>query len=201
MTESLNKLAVLPTSKKAMILLGILLLIFALYFYFFYMPKHNEIKELQSKRDQLQSVLLKNQVIAKKLTKYREEVKRLDEKLTIALIQLPNKKEIPSLLTNVSNLGRETELEFLFFKPLPEVEQEFYAEVPVDIKVLGKFHQVFNFFDKVSKLTRIINITNLSMSNAKTPDEGDTLTVSCLATTFKFLEKEEKSETKKNTGK
>ena len=141
--------------------------------------------------------MIKKQTIARKLVKFKKEVAKLNEDFTIALVQIPNKKEIPTLLSNISRLGRDTGLEFLLFKPMPEVKQDFYAEIPVDIKVLGRFHNVAAFFDKVSKLPRIVNITNLNMSNTKISDTEDSLTISCLATTFKFLEKEDKSETKK----
>jgi type IV pilus assembly protein PilO len=199
--EVLDKIAKLPTPKKIMILIGILLLISGGYYYLFYMPKQTEISQLQSKLDQLQSDLIKKQTIARKLAKFKKEVAKLNEDFTIALVQLPNKKEVPALLYNVSRLGRETGLEFLLFKPMPEVKRDFYAEIPVDIKVLGKFHKIVAFFNRVSKLTRIVNITNLNVSITKISDTEDSLTVSCLATTFRFLEKEDKSETKNTKGK
>ena len=201
MAPVLDKIAKLPTPKRIMILIGILLLISGGYYYLFYMPKQTEITQLQSKLEQLQSDLIKRQTIARKLPQFKKEVVKLNEDFTIALVQLPNKKEISTLLSSVSKLGRETELEFLFFKPLPEVKQGFYAEIPVDITVLGNFHKVATFFDRVSRLSRIVNITNLNMSNTKTSDREVSLTTSCLATTFRFLEKEDKSETKNTKGK
>jgi type IV pilus assembly protein PilO len=199
--EVLDKIAKLPTPKRIMILIGILLLISGGYYYLFYMPKQTEISQLQSKLDQLQSDLIKKQTIARKLPQFKKEVAKLNEDFTIALVQLPNKKEVPALLYNISRLGREAGLDFLLFKPMPEVKQDFYAEIPVDIKVLGKFHDIVAFFNRVSKLTRIVNITNLNVSITKISDTEDSLTTSCLATTFRFLEKEDKSETKNTKGK
>jgi type IV pilus assembly protein PilO len=199
--EVLDKIAKLPTPKRIMILIGILLLISGGYYYLFYMPKQTEISQLQSKLDQLQSDLIKKQTIARKLPQFKKEVAKLNEDFTIALVQLPNKKEVPALLYNISKLGREAGLDFLLFKPMPEVKRDFYAEIPVDIKVLGKFHKIVAFFNRVSKLTRIVNITNLNVSIIKISDTEDSLTTSCLATTFRFLEKEEKSETKNTKGK
>ncbi|MFA4910162.1 MAG: type 4a pilus biogenesis protein PilO [Desulfobacteria bacterium] len=201
MAEVLDKIAKLPTPKRIMILIGILLLISGGYYYLFYMPKQTEISQLQSKLDQLQSDLIKKQTIARKLPQFKKEVAKLNEDFTIALVQLPNKKEVPALLYNISKLGREAGLDFLLFKPMPEVKRDFYAEIPVDIKVLGKFHDIVTFFNRVSKLTRIVNITNLNVSSIKISDTEDSLTVSCLATTFRFLEKEEKSDTKNTKGK
>ncbi|KAF0123633.1 MAG: type IV pilus assembly protein PilO [bacterium] len=201
MAEVLDKIAKLPTPKRIMILIGILLLISGGYYYLFYMPKQTEISQLQSKLDQLQSDLIKKQTIARKLPQFKKEVAKLNEDFTIALVQLPNKKEVPALLYNISKLGREAGLDFLLFKPMPEVKRDFYAEIPVDIKVLGKFHDIVTFFNRVSKLTRIVNITNLNVSITKISDTEDSLTTSCLATTFRFLEKEDKSETKKTKGK
>lgn len=201
MAGAQDTIAKLPTPKKIMILIGILLLISGGYYYLFYMPKQTEISQLQSKLDQLQSDLIKKQTIARKLAKFKKEVAKLNEDFTIALVQLPNKKEVPALLYNVSKLGRETGLEFLLFKPIPEVKRDFYAEIPVDIKVLGKFHKIVAFFDRVSRLSRIVNITNLNVSSTKISDTEDSLTVSCLAITFRFLEKEDKSGTENTKGK
>ena len=201
MAPVLDKIAKLPTPKRIMILIGILLLISGGYYYLFYMPKQTEITQLQSKLEQLQSDLIKRQTIARKLPQFKKEVVKLNEDFTIALVQLPNKKEVPALLYNISKLGREAGLDFLLFKPMPEVKRDFYAEIPVDIKVLGKFHDIVAFFNRVSKLTRIVNITNLNVSITKISDTEDSLTTSCLATTFRFLEKEDKSETKNTKGK
>jgi type IV pilus assembly protein PilO len=106
------------------------------------------------------------------------------------MAQLPTSKEIPSLLANISNLGKEAGLEFLLFRPVPEVTREFYAEIPVEIKVKGTYNDVAIFFDKVGKMPRIVNIAGVTMEGAKETFGKWEITTSCTATTFKFIEKE-----------
>ena len=88
-------------------------------------------------------------------------------------------------------------LEFLLFQPKPEVKKDFYAEIPVDIKVSGSYHKLPMFFDNVSRLYRIVNVPNIEMKAGPKKDRLDT---SCTAVTYKFLETAEtKPEDKKQT--
>jgi Tfp pilus assembly protein PilO len=79
--------------------------------------------------------------------------------------------------------------EFLLFRPSPEVNREFYAEIPVEIRVKGTYNEVAIFFDKVGKLPRIVNISGVSMEGAKEVLGRWEITTACTATTFKFIEK------------
>ncbi|HDM32718.1 MAG TPA: pilus assembly protein PilO, partial [Deltaproteobacteria bacterium] len=93
------------------------------------------------------------------------------------------------LLENVSALGKASGLEFILFRPKKEVPKNFYAEIPVDIKVQGRYSDILNFFYKVSKMPRIVNISNIVMSSPrKTSGGGIILTTTCNATTYKFIE-------------
>ncbi len=185
--ESIKKL---PVKQKAYILVGLLALISGLYWYLVYSPKTVELTGLVASLEKLQAELSESKAIAADLPKFKEEVERLNELLKKALLELPDKKEIPSLLTNISNLGTESGLEFLRFKPLSEAPSGFYAKVPVEINVKGTFHEVATFFDKVSKLPRIVNITQVNMGGAKEEGGRIVLTTSCLATTYRFIEGE-----------
>lgn len=185
--ESIKKL---PAKQKAYILVGILVAIAGLYWYLVYRPKSAELAELNTKVEKLQAELNESKAIAADLPKFKEEVARLDAELKKALLELPDKKEIPSLLTNISNLGTDSGLEFLRFKPLNEVPSGFYAKVPVEINVKGTFYNVATFFDKVSKLPRIVNIGEVVMGSAKEEGGRLVLTTSCLATTYRFIEGE-----------
>jgi type IV pilus assembly protein PilO len=123
----------------------------------------------------------------------------LDEELKNALTQLPNEKEIPEILKNISSLGKESNLEFTLFRPKPEVPQQFYAQVPIELVALGSYHHVGIFFDKVSKLPRIINVVDFNMTTSKDmkgKSETEILVrTACTINTYRFIEK--KSEEKK----
>ncbi|MCK7509135.1 MAG: type 4a pilus biogenesis protein PilO [Desulfobacterales bacterium] len=104
--------------------------------------------------------------------------------------QLPDKSEIPTLLENVSSLGTAAGLQFKLFKPMPEVPKNFYAEIPVDIQVEGKYRDIVTFFDNVSKMPRIVNIVNIIyQAPQKGSRSGGTMvSTSCKAVTYKFIE-------------
>jgi type IV pilus assembly protein PilO len=102
-----------------------------------------------------------------------------------AMRALPEKEEIPSLLTSISRSGQDVGLEFLSFEPKSEVRKEFYAEIPVAMQVKGGYHDLAIFFDKVARLSRIVNIKNIEMGRAK--DSTD-LNTKCTAVTYKFVE-------------
>ena len=185
--ESIKKL---PTKQKAYVLIVMLAAIAGLYWYLVYSPKSVELTRLAADFEKLQAELTESRAIAADLPKFREEVARLNEELKKALLELPDKKEIPSLLTNISKLGIESGLEFIRFKPMNEIPTGFYAKVPVEISVKGTFHALAIFFDKVSKLSRIVNITDVNIGGAKDDGEKVILTTPCLATTYRFIEGE-----------
>ena len=122
-------------------------------------------------------------------------MKEAEDDFNLSRKALPDKEEIPLLLTSVSQFGHDAGLEFILFEPKPEVPKEFYAEIPVSITVAGTYHHVGTFFDRVSNLNRIVNIKDIRMAppgkDAKTSiSSGDItrLITSCTAVTYKFVE-------------
>lgn len=211
MAITVNSILELPSSKKILILVGILCLIAGLYFYLFFIPVQNDLKVLRTELDKLLKELNEGKMITRDLEKFKGQVEKLNMELKDALTQLPNEKEIPEILKSISRLGKESNLEFTLFKPKPEEPQQFYARVPIDLVVIGSYHNTGLFFDKIGKLPRIINVVDFNMARAKDPKtrerETDLLIrTSCLITTYRFLEKkteEKKSDAKKTdtTGK
>ena len=192
MALKIDSILHLETSKKAAILAAIVLVVIGAYFFLFFKPLYSDYLEKKETLGTLQLKRSEQELIAKNLPRFRQQVLQLNAELKMALAQLPNKKEISSLLTSISNLGREVGLEFLLFRPLPEIPKDFYAEVPMEMKVLGTYHQVAHFFDKVSRLPRIVNISDITMGGSKKEEGGLILRTSCLAVTFKFLEVSER---------
>ncbi len=197
MDPRIDKIMKLPTRQKVMILVGVVLLIGAALFFGLLQPKMKELKELQTKLDGLRNEVQEKKRVADNLPKFKADYEKLQKELESALTELPNQKEIPSLLTSITSAGKGAGLDFLRFAPKPEVPKDFYAEVPVDIVVSGSYHGIANFFAAVGALPRIVNMQNVTFSDIKT-DKGRTMTkVSCLATTFRFLDKKEIKDDKK----
>jgi type IV pilus assembly protein PilO len=166
------------------IFLGTLVLLAGLFFYFIYLPKSEEIAKTRGDIVKLQQKL--NQAIAraKALKKFETEYAEVDAQFQEALKLLPNTKEIPSLLKSITQLGTDSQLEFLLFSPQRERAQDFFMEIPVSIEVSGTYHNVAIFFDKVGQMERIVNILNVSMTPQK--DRSTTLTTRCDAVTYRF---------------
>jgi type IV pilus assembly protein PilO len=189
-TITLDSIVKLPTSRKILILALFLVVILGLYFYLIYLPKSEVLEKKVTEVGRLETQVRELRIIAANMKRFQAEAAKLKEELTLAMAQLPTSKEIPSLLANISNLGKEAGLEFLLFRPVPEVTREFYAEIPVEIKVKGTYNDVAIFFDKVGKMARIVNIAGVTMEGAKETFGKWEITTSCTATTFKFIEKE-----------
>ncbi|ACH38566.1 MAG: hypothetical protein ACD_55C00033G0002 [uncultured bacterium] len=197
MDPQIEKLLKLPTKEKVALLALVLIVEGVALFYGLHRPKMDELKELKAKQEELQKQIQESRSIANNLPRFKAEYEQLKKDLDNALTELPNQKEIPSLLTSISTQGKGAGLDFLLFRPKPEVPKDFYAEVPVDIAVAGTYYQVADFFLSVGKLPRIVNITNVNVSDIKESNGRTTLKVSCLATTFRFLDPKEKKNEKK----
>jgi type IV pilus assembly protein PilO len=193
MNALLERILELPPRQRVLVLVGAVALLFFFYAYFFYWPRGELIAQKEQQRDQLRIDRDRKTVMVKNLEQTRKQVAQLDGDLRMAVAQLPDTKEIPDLLSNVSSLGRESGLEIMQFKQRPEQYEEFYAVVPVDILVRGTYHQVAAFFDKVGRMARIVNVTEAIIKSPPKP-EGDSvvLDTSCVAVTFRFLDEAER---------
>jgi type IV pilus assembly protein PilO len=199
MALSIDSVLKLSTSKKVLILVFILCVITGLYFYAFFNPRQEELKVLKDDLNKQIKELNQSKAITRDLKKFKEQAEALNVELANALTQLPNEKEIPEILKNITSLGKESNLEFTLFRPKPEEPQQFYAKVPIELIVLGSYHNTGIFFDKMSKLPRIINVVDFNMIRTKDIKgklENEVLVkTSCVVNTYRFIEK--KSEEKK----
>jgi len=197
MNPMVEKVLKLPNKQKAALLLLIMVAVGAAFYYGIQKPKYDQLKALQVKLNDLQNQIQESKKIADNLPRLKKEYEQLQIELASALTELPNQKEIPSLLTNITNVGKGAGLDFLVFRPKPEEPKDFYSAVPVDISVSGSFYSVANFFVAVSNLPRIVNINNVSVADIKNVGGQTMMKVNCLATTFRFLEKKETKDEKK----
>ncbi len=190
MAIDLDTVLKLSLTKKLAVLSVVLVAIFYGYYALLYVPKQDELKRLETQLLDVQKKLQESKDAARRLPEFRKEVEELNRNFDMALAQLPDKKEIPTLLENITTTGRGANLEFLLFKPLAEVSKGFYAEVPVEVKVVGGYNNLADFFERVGEMSRIVNISKLKISNAKDIDGRIKLTANFVVTTFMFLEKE-----------
>lgn len=175
--------------QRILIYASAIVLLVGSFAYFAYLPKHKEIGKLESEYKNLAEKLDKAKKTAKQLNFYRTKMKAAEAQFNIVMKALPEKEEIPTLLNGISQAARDAGLDITKFQPNPEVAKEFYAEVPITINVSGDYHNVAIFFDKISKLPRIVTIEAVKLLPDK---DGLTLSTSCTAVTYKFIEPVEK---------
>jgi len=187
----LEKLAKLPKAARLGVAPALCAVVFGAYGYLFFMPARAERSAAREQQLQLQRRLAEVRAVAGNEAQVKEEIAALDRRLKEALRQLPNDKELPGLLTDVSSLGKNAGLDFRSFKPNTEVRKAFYAEVPIDLEFTGRYHDIARFFDDISRLPRIVNMGEMQVSIARESEDQTFLKVQGKATTFRFIEEEE----------
>ncbi|MBF0199762.1 MAG: type 4a pilus biogenesis protein PilO [Desulfamplus sp.] len=186
----IEKIGNLSRKQRLLICLGTLAVLTGVYYYFLLAPRLERITSLEKEHATLSERLRTYKRKAASLDEFENRLQAAESDFYTALMALPDKKEIPSLLTAVSKSGNDAGLEFLLFKPESEAKKDFYAEIPVSIKVEGGYHQIAEFFDRVAQLSRLVNIQNIVINAAK----GSNLSVSCRAVTYMFVEKSDTGE-------
>ena len=187
MNPKIEKVLSLPAYQRFLILLLVAGAIFAAFYFMIYQDLQQQQQRLEQQRDSAQTVLQRNQRIANNLEAYRADYNNLLVQLEEALGELPLDKEIPALLTKVATLAQEKGLDIVRFRPLAEAPRDFYAEVPVELRLSGSYHQAALFFDAVSKMERIVNIKGLRLGGAREVEGRTALNIDCSAITFRFL--------------
>lgn len=196
-----DKVAPLKAPHKLGIAVAALLIPCAAFYFLSYSPKTKEIAGLESKKASLTAEVSKVEKAAKEIDKHRADMAETKLMFAEASRLLPQEQEIPSLLTSISDLGQTSGLDFLSFIPKAEIRQEFYAEIPVDIKVRGPYHNVGVFLDKISGLSRIVTVSNITMGGPKKIAGEMILESSFNLVTYRFVEPEQQPAATKKPGK
>lgn len=179
-----EKIEKIKMSIRVVILLGTVVVLGGLFVYLYYLPVKADIKKNQDEISNLEQRLRIARKKAKQKDEFEAEYARVEAQFQEALKLLPNKKEIPSLLKTITQLGSDSQLEFRLFSPQNERAQGFYMEIPVSIEVSGNYHNVAVFFDRVGQMDRIVNILNVSMTPVA--ERSTTLVTKCDAVTYSF---------------
>jgi len=188
--EQITKLA--PAARYG-VMAAISLLFVIAYFALVYRDASERYTNLHGQELELERRLTEVRSVAANLQDFEEEIARLELKLSSVLRQLPDKKEMEVLLTDISNLGKQSGIEIKSFKRKEEVDHGFYAEVPIDIELEGEYHDVARFFDMLGKLPRIVNMGSIKTRVAGEDLEATRLKVEGTATTYRFVGKAPKA--------
>ena len=198
-----DRFARIPIFQKVLGMVLICLLLVVAFYFLAYSPKKEAQEQLQNTIGNLETSLEEKKKMVGDLSQYKREVEKLNQDLQKALKLLPNQSEIPSLLQKISSLAQKSGLDIQSFEPKPEIPQDFYAKVPVYLKLLGSYNEITNFFDAVGKLSRIVNIGNFNFQLGAETQAGKgksskrVLAATCVATTFRFIPTAPPAEEKK----
>lgn len=188
MNPKVEKLLKLPLYQRFLILALLVVLIIGAFVWFLWLPEYDKLASMDQEIVSLEADWVQKKQIADNLPKFKEEFAKLEKLLEEALTQLPNQKEIPSLLTSLATLAKDNGLEVVSFSPRGEVNQGFYAEVPASLDLVGSYHQIAEFAQAVGKLSRIVNLKDLNLSSPKVQGSTAVLSIKCKVTTFRFVE-------------
>ena len=185
----LDRIAKLPRAARLGIIAGVCVALAAGYYFMVYQGAQDELRQLRSQELELQRKLSEVRSVVANLAAFEEEITVLEGKLSQALRQLPNEKQLEVLLTDISNLGKTSGVEIKSFRRENEIVHDFYAEVPIAIELIGGYHDIARFFDLMSKLPRIVNMGSLQISYFGKAGGEAVLKVQGTATTFRFVGK------------
>ena len=157
------------------------------------LPKNKEIKALESKIQVQENEIAKSQAKAEKLTELIAENQRLRNRLNELKEQLPEEKEVSDLLKQVSDLGIASGLRILLWKPEQRVTHlsGIVYEIPVKVELSGSYHNLGYFFSSLTRLNRIVNISDIKLGDPKPAKDSTVLKVTFAATTFSAIPEEE----------
>ncbi len=181
-----------------MILVATLLLMGGGYVFLLHLPLRGEIHAVRQEIRRLDAQLKSARARQANLARFEAEAAEVEAEFRKALKLLPNKREIPSLLRSINQLGSESGLEFRLFSPKAEVPRDFYVEIPVALEVSGKYHDVAAFFDKIGRMERIVSIPFVSMRPSRPLSTN--LITRCELVTFRFKEHTEESDDEGSKG-
>jgi type IV pilus assembly protein PilO len=183
-----NTLTKLPLAGQ----LGVSLLLAAImggaFYYFWYSDKLDEEKTKRARLEQLQKDIRALEVTANKLQEFQREVQLLEAKLETLKRILPPERETPDLMRRVQYLAAQSNLVIRKFTPATPVSKDFYQEVPINVDVEGTYHMLGQFFDRVSRLSRLVNMGSIKIRNQANQTASNTIAASAVATTFVYVE-------------
>jgi type IV pilus assembly protein PilO len=192
----LDKLHKIPPKTRLIAFIVIIVLLVSAYIIQFQIPMKTQITDLEKTLSELHSRIQNNDNKIRKLDDLRAEVKTLQQRLVILTQQLPPESEVSGLLRQIQNLVNQSGLVLKHWKPEKRRTHpsSLYEEIPITLALTGSYHHTASFFDKVGKLTRIVNILNIKMGGAKmNPDGTMDININCTAMTFSAVEKKVES--------
>jgi type IV pilus assembly protein PilO len=189
MEKLLENFGKIPLQQKLVIVGLVVVLIAAGTWFMSVSPALDTINANDEQIAKQEAELLKLQQQAQHRTQFMREVERLKQRLREAEEQLPKQAEIPKLLRDIAYEAQQSGLRLDRFEIQSEATQGDFAQVPVKMSVRGSFHEIAVFFDRLSKMPRIVNVTDVNMAKPELENKKIVVASSYTATTYRFLDK------------
>lgn len=190
----LSDVARWPAAARAVVILFLMGAVIFLGYWFHTKDQLLQLEQAERQESDLRVIFEKKAQQAANLEAYEKQLDEMRESFGAMLRQLPNKTEVADLLVDVSQTGLASGLEFELFQPQSENPREFYAELPISIRVVGEYHEFGNFVSGVAALPRIVTLHDLKINRAR----DNLLSMDLTAKTYRYLEDGERNEEASN---
>lgn len=171
--------------KIAVVVIALVLLIAAGY-WFLIMPEYDSLNSLRNNEKTLRADFEHKQQQAANLNAYKNQLTKMQKKFGSLVSKLPNKNEMDKLLEDISRTGISSGLKFELFKPGAEVEHDFYIELPIDMIVVGTYHQLAVFLSRIAAMNRIVTLHDLTIESADKGKGGEDLRMTITAKIYRY---------------
>lgn len=183
-----NDPGVWPLLPKVAVLTGVFFVILAAGWWFVWDTQFNDLRSREQDEQTLKQQYIDKKRQAVNLDLYTQQLAEIDRSFGALLKQLPNKSEIEALLIEVNQAGLGRGLQFELFRPGQEIVKDFYAELPISVKINGSYHDFGAFAADIARLPRIVTLNNISITQSSA---GSVLSLDAITKTFRYLDDEE----------
>jgi type IV pilus assembly protein PilO len=181
-----NPLSRLPLAGQLGVSVLIAVLLCGGFYYFWYADALETEKKQQAKLTELQKQIVALEATANKLPEFQREVQALEARLETLKRILPPEKEMPDLMRRVQYLAAQSSLRVAKFTPAPPKQNDFYQEIPINLDLEGTYHNFGAFLDRISRMSRLINVGDLKIKANTQPTINSTVSVTATATTYVY---------------
>jgi type IV pilus assembly protein PilO len=188
--NDLKRIGTAPAIVKLILIVFLCIIVAVAGYFLLTTPKLEELEKVENEEKNLRITFDEKAAKAANLDAYKQQLDEMRQSFGALLRQLPNKTEIETLLTDISQTGISSGLEIELFKPEGLVPKDFYAEYPIKLKVTGRYHQFAQFVSGVAALPRIVTLQNIDIKPAD-KDSGVKLSMELIAVTYQYLDETE----------
>jgi type IV pilus assembly protein PilO len=190
-----------PVAVKSVLIIIVAMAVLVLGYFVDIQSQQGDLERIIKEEQSLKEDFELKQLKASNLEAYKTQMAEMEDSFGAMIRQLPSKTEVEDLLVDISQTGLASGIEFQLFKPLAEKHIEFYAELPITLKMTGTYHQFGAFVSGIAALPRIVTLENISIAGSNAKDKKNLLTMDVTAKTYRYLDDSEVSGVRKGTAK